>query len=129
MSRFGWARDAPMCLWRTKICKGGIAFHMNESFSNSTTNPAHVYRCEFCGKQHPDLLSYAKCVNACSVKAEQEAKEAERKRLEEEQAARIAQIRAARDYLDQLCQDYRKDYNNDIRLTLNITPWFKYWFD
>ena len=91
--------------------EGGIRLYMHSE--NKT-----VYKCGFCGKEHTDIREYAKCVNACSVESEKKAKEAERQRIMEEKDARLSQIRAARDYLSQLCMDWYMDYGYHISLPI-----------
>lgn len=91
--------------------EGGVNFYMPGE--NKT-----IYKCGFCGKEHTDIREYAKCVNACSVESEKKAKEAERQRIMEEKGARLSQIRAARDYLSQLCMDWYRDYGYHISLPI-----------
>lgn len=91
--------------------EGGIKFYM--PIENKT-----VYKCGFCGKKFMDIREYAKCVNTCSVESEKKAKEAERQRIMEEKEARLSQIRAARDYLSQLCMDWYRDYGYHISLPI-----------
>lgn len=93
------------------IPEGGIKFYM------PIENKA-VYKCGFCGKEYADIREYAKCVNACSVESEKKAKEAERQRIMEEKEARLSQIRAAHDYLKQLCAEWYKDYGYHISIPI-----------
>lgn len=91
--------------------QGGLDLYMPDETKT-------IYKCGFCGKEYADIREYAKCVNACSVESEKKAKEAERQRIMEEKEARLSQIRAAHDYLKQLCAEWYKDYGYHISIPI-----------
>lgn len=69
-----------------------------------------TYKCGVCGKEHPNVLSRAKCEIKCTEKAEAEAKKAAEAKKKEEQKTRKAEVDLAFETLHKLVTAYVEDY-------------------
>ena len=69
-----------------------------------------MYVCGYCGLEYATPAERAKCELACEAKQVREAEKENRLKLIQEKQQRLQEIRAARDELARLQDEYRKDY-------------------